>query len=76
MQDAATFTEDFLQPLFQPIVALSVREKGGRGEGVRLSCLKKGVRATIHSIHGNIEELKHLLKSTNLLSFFLRKQVF
>lgn len=29
MQDAAAFTEDFFQPLFQPIVALSVREGGG-----------------------------------------------
>lgn len=43
VQDAAAFTEDFLQPLFQPIVALSVRERGrrGRSEIMVVNILKK-----------------------------------
>lgn len=53
VQDAAAFTEDFLQPLFQPIVALSVREKGrrGRSEIMVVNILKKNMgRATMHRI--------------------------
>lgn len=55
MQDAAAFTEDFLQPLFQPIVALSVRERE-KGEGRRGEIMvvkKRGRRATINSINGS-----------------------